>query len=53
MMAQLATQAKLLINEPMERYTSWRVGGPADRVLIPDTLEGLLLFLKEVDAMSP
>ncbi len=53
MMAQLATQAKLLINEPMERYTSWRVGGPADRVLIPDTLEGLLLFLKEVDADEP
>lgn len=53
MMAQLATPAKLLLNEPMERYTSWRVGGPADRVLIPETLDGLLMFLKDTDADEP
>ncbi len=53
MMVQLATQAKLLMNEPLARYTSWRVGGVADRVLIPDSLESLVTFLKNMEAAEP
>jgi UDP-N-acetylmuramate dehydrogenase len=35
MMAQQKLQGRLLANEPMARYTSWRVGGPAEHLYIP------------------
>ena len=35
----------LLENEPMSRHTSWRVGGPADRVYLPADLDDLAGFL--------
>jgi len=41
---------KLLLNEPMARYTSWRVGGMADQLYIPTDLEDLQEFLKNTDA---
>ncbi|MDI1361900.1 UDP-N-acetylmuramate dehydrogenase [Methylotenera sp.] len=41
---------KLLLNEPMTRYTSWRVGGKADQLYIPADLEDLQEFLRNVDA---
>ncbi len=44
-----ATDAKLLENEPLARYTSWRVGGQADRVYIPADLQDLTTFLATVD----
>lgn len=41
--------AKLLVNEPLSRYTSWRVGGRADRLYIPAALEDLSTFLHSLD----
>jgi UDP-N-acetylmuramate dehydrogenase len=43
------TNSKLLKNEPLARYTSWRVGGRADRVFIPANLDDLVTFLKSLD----
>ncbi len=44
-MAQQLAQGKLMRNEPLARYTSWRVGGKADRLYIPGGLEDLQEFL--------
>lgn len=41
---------KLLLNEPLARYTSWRAGGCADRFYIPAGLEDLSAFLRSLDA---
>ena len=38
----------LLSNEPMAKYTSWRVGGPAERMYLPDNKEDLLAYLAEL-----
>jgi len=53
MMAEQVTQSKLLKNEPLARYTSWRVGGCADRVFIPETLSDLVTFLQSLDHAEP
>ena len=45
-------QVECLENEPMSKYTSFRVGGPAAVLLQPGTAEeteGLLAFLRERD----
>lgn len=34
------------INEPMSKYTTWRVGGPADRFYIPKDRDELSRFMK-------
>jgi UDP-N-acetylmuramate dehydrogenase len=52
-MAQPITQGKLLPNEPLARYTSWRVGGKADRLYIPAGLEDLAVFLQALDEGEP
>ncbi len=39
-------RGRLLVNEPMSRYTSWRVGGPADRLYLPADLDDLAAFLR-------
>lgn len=44
---------KLLLNEPMARYTSWRVGGKADQLYIPAGLDDLCAFLQSLDATEP
>lgn len=44
---------KLLLNEPLARYTSWRVGGAADQLYIPVDLDDLRLFLQSLDAAQP
>lgn len=46
MMAQQKLQGRLLANEPMARYTSWRVGGPAEHLYIPAGIEDLSDYLK-------
>jgi len=46
-------KGKLLLNEPMARYTSWRVGGRADQFYIPESLEDLSVFLQGLDAAEP
>lgn len=43
------TQSKLLKNEPLARYTSWRVGGMADRLFIAENLNELQAFLQTID----
>ncbi len=42
-------QGKLLLNEPLARYTSWRIGGPADRLYMPADKADLVAFLQHVD----
>lgn len=44
---------RLLQNVPMHRYTSWRVGGPADRLYVPASLEGLRDFLRGLPPGEP
>ena len=48
-MTQKESTARLLKNEPLARYTSWRVGGIADQVYIPANVEELSVFLNERD----
>ncbi len=40
----------LMENEPMARYTSWRVGGLADRVYKPSSIEDVQAYLKSLPA---
>ncbi len=44
---------KLLLNEPLARYTSWRVGGRADQLYIPVGLADLSAFLHSLDVSEP
>lgn len=46
-------QSQLLKNEPLARYTSWRVGGNADSVFIAESLSELQAFLKGLDKAEP
>jgi UDP-N-acetylmuramate dehydrogenase len=46
-------RGQLLRDEPMARHTSWRVGGPADRLYIPADLADLVLFLKTLPESEP
>ena len=46
-------QGNLLVDEPMARYTSWRVGGKADQLYLPAGLEDLRTFLKNLDTGAP
>lgn len=54
MMAQaISPNGKLLLNEPMARYTSWRVGGKVDRIYIPAGLADLQTFLHGLSTEEP
>ncbi len=44
---------RLLLNEPMSRHTSWRVGGLADQLYIPVDLADLQAFLQQVGDKQP
>ena len=44
---------KLLLNEPLARYTSWRVGGNADQLYVPANLEDLSTFLQQLPKDAP
>ena len=44
---------RLLHNEPMSRYTSWRVGGAADRLYVPAGLADLQVFLQGLPHGEP
>jgi UDP-N-acetylmuramate dehydrogenase len=48
-MALEKAQGQLLRNASLSRYTSWRVGGPADRFYIPAGIDDLSTFLRELD----
>lgn len=53
MIAKSKLQGTLLLNEPLARYNSWRVGGKADRVYIPAGLEDLQNFLQGLEINEP
>lgn len=53
MNAAHAASPKLLLNEPLARYTSWRVGGKADRLYIPAGLTDLCAFLTTLSPTEP
>lgn len=44
---------KLLFNEPLARYTSWRVGGCADQLYIPGNLDDLQKYLQSLEVSVP
>lgn len=50
-MAKPASQ--LLVNEPLTRYNSWRVGGVADSVYLPANLADLSNFLQSLPTHEP
>jgi UDP-N-acetylmuramate dehydrogenase len=52
-MTQAEAKSKLLTNEPLARYTSWRVGGRADRLFIAENLSELQEFMRNLDSAEP
>ena len=50
---QAEAQSQLLKNESLARYTSWRVGGLADRVFIAENVGELQVFLQTLDTTEP
>ncbi len=46
-------RGQLLLNEPMSRHTSWRVGGPADQFYIPADLDDLTAFFMSLPLQGP
>jgi UDP-N-acetylmuramate dehydrogenase len=46
-------RGRLLKNEPLSRHTSWRVGGPADRLYLPADIDDLAGFLKTLPPGEP
>lgn len=47
------TGLQVLQHEPLARYTSWRVGGPADRLVLAQRVEDLQQFLQQLPASEP
>jgi UDP-N-acetylmuramate dehydrogenase len=52
-MASHAYKGTLLNNEPLARYTSWRVGGPAQRMYIPENKADLIDFVAGLPQGEP
>ena len=48
-----ALRGNLLIDEPMSKHTSWRIGGPADRYYQPADIEDLAEFLSQLPETEP
>ncbi len=46
-------KGKLLKNMPLAKYTSWRVGGPAEQLFFPADKNDLQLFLSSLPATTP
>ena len=46
-------RGKLLIDEPMSKHTSWRVGGKADHYYIPADLSDLQFYLAGLEMDTP
>lgn len=46
-------QGNLELGADMSRYTSWRVGGPADRLYTPSNLDDLAAFLASLEPSEP
>ncbi|NOU44811.1 MAG: UDP-N-acetylmuramate dehydrogenase [Methyloglobulus sp.] len=52
-MAMAELKGRLLINEPLAKYTSWRVGGVADSLYIPFDKQDLCEFTKSLPDNEP
>lgn len=50
---QSTLRGTLRLDEPMARYTSWRVGGPAQRLYQPADLDDLAEFLHQTPKDEP
>lgn len=46
-------QGELLLNEPLSKHTSWRVGGNAQCFYSPANVQDLAVFLSQVSAVEP
>lgn len=46
-------QGELLLNEPLSKYTSWRVGGIAQRFYRPTDVKDLAIFLSQLPIEEP
>lgn len=46
-------RGNLLLDEPMSRHTSWRIGGPADRYYQPADINDLAHFLQQLPEGEP
>jgi len=46
----MQTSGSLLINEPMSKHTTWRVGGPAEHYFIPADENDLSQYLSALDS---
>ena len=46
-------KGKVLSNEKLAKYTSWRVGGPVDRLYIPFDRQDLCDFIKALPVSEP
>jgi len=46
-------KGKIFFNHSLSDYTSWKSGGPADCLYIPDSLEELQTFLKSLPSSVP
>lgn len=51
--APLPLRGKILHNEPLSNYTTWRVGGPAKCLYKPADLSDLQQFLKQLPREEP
>jgi len=47
--SNLSLRGKLMLDEPMAKHTSWRLGGPADSYYVPADLADLQHFLAQLD----
>lgn len=50
---RLTTKGKLLLNEKMSKYTSWRVGGIADAMYLPTDKQDVINFIKSQSTDTP
>ena len=48
-----ALKGTLLSNEPLAKYTSWRVGGPAEKMYIPQDKADLIAFMASLPEGEP
>lgn len=48
-----AVRGQLLQDEPLSRYTYWRIGGPADYLYVPADLDDLSQFLQQLPKGIP
>ena len=46
-------RGNLLLNEPMSRHTSWRIGGAADRYYQPADIDDLEQYLQQLPEDEP